>query len=110
MAGAAWIPIQALTKQRGCDQQDETLQHSRAACPCCWQGDWRCVTEVLFLPLGMKASRLVTRTQISSCHHLQAAVLAVQTGLLKILWQIKDTCICLLLYLFVDWACDFYLL
>lgn len=60
--------------------------------------------QVLFLSLGMKASSLVTRTQISSCHRLQAAVLAVQMGLLKILWPLKDICICLLLYLFVYWA------
>lgn len=57
--------------------------------------------QVLFLSLGMKASSLVTGTQISSCHHLRVAVLAVQMGLLKILWPLKDICICLLLSLFV---------
>lgn len=66
--------------------------------------------QVLFLCFGLKASSLVTRPQICSCHHLQAAVLAVQMGLPKILWPVKDICICWLLYLFVYWAWDFYLL
>lgn len=45
MAGAACIPIQALTKQRGSDQQDETLRHSLAPCLCCWQEDCGCVSQ-----------------------------------------------------------------
>lgn len=97
MAGAAWIPIQAVTNRmrpfstavlpgRAVGKETVALCHRE---------------QVLLLSLGMKASSLVTRTQTGSCHHLQAAVSAVQMALLKILWPIKDICICLLLYPFV---------
>lgn len=106
MAGAAWIPIQAVTNRMR--PFSMALLPGRAVgketVPMCHR------KQALLLSLGMKAPRLVIRTQTGSCHHLQTAVSAVQTDLLKILWPIKDVCICLLLYLFVYLACDFYLL
>lgn len=109
MAGAACIPIQALTKQWGCDQQRRPF--STAVLPVRAVGKETVAVchreQVLFLSLGMKASSLVTRPQFSSCHHLQAALSAVQTSLIKILWQMKGMRMCLLLNLFVYWVVIF---
>lgn len=96
---------QAITQSTAVTNSMRCFSTTPVSSPCCWHEDhgsmWK--REVFVSFLGMKTYVLVTGTQISSCHHPQSAVLALQMGLLKILllwlWPLKDICICLLPYL-----------
>lgn len=73
-----------------------------SAQPCCLSvllARRLCLCHRGFVPfLGDEGSQFGEQNPNQQLDHLQAAVLAVQMGLLKILWPIKDTCICLLLF------------